>query len=116
MGFWKTISGFLFGGRPPASKGLVFYVRLHKLPNRQSPDDEIIAIRIHPHNDLSLNDDGQYFVRKVAVGPKTFRRAEVMLTFDKGRKLIDSEVDGGELVEEEDYEAYLEQIGEDHNG
>ena len=112
MGFWKTISGFLFGSRQPTSKGLYFYVRLHKLPNRQSPDDEIIELRLNSYNDLSLNDDGNYFVRKVAVGPKSFRRAEIMLTFDKGRKLIDTEVNGGELVEQEYYLGYLEKMGE----
>lgn len=112
MGFWKSVSSFLFGSRQSGAQGLYFYVRIYKLPNRQSPDDEFVAIRIHPHNDLSWNDDGQYFVRKVVVGSKSFRRAEIMLTFDKGRRLIDSEVEGGELVDQDEYEAYLEKIGE----
>jgi len=112
MGFLKSIGRMLFGGSQSKQDGLYFYVRLYKLPNRQSPDDEMVEIRLHPYNDLSLNDDDHYFVRKVAVGPKSFRRAEISLTFDKNRTLIEAHVDGGELVEQEDYLKYLDKIGE----
>lgn len=112
MGFLKSIGRMLFGGSQSNQKGLYFYVRLYKLPNRQSPDDEIVEVRLHSYNDLSLNDDGDYFIRKVVVGPNSFRRAELMLTFNKGRTLIEAKVEGGELVEQEDYLDYVDKIGE----
>lgn len=107
MGLWKRIRDMFAGaGSKTSDGGLYYYVRIYKMPHQESPDDEIVKLRINPMNDLSTTDDGQYFVRKVVAGSRTFKRAEVELYFDKQRRLIDYQVDNGDLVEEEDYLAY----------
>lgn len=110
MGFWRNLAKSIFGSDGPGrgDGGLYFYVRLHQIPGKQSPQDEIVEIRVHPHNDLSLNDDGTYFVRKTVVGNKHFRRAELVIHFDKRRGIRDHEISGGELVTARDYDAYVE--------
>ena len=111
MSFWNNLAKSLFGrssmgGGPDG--GLYFYVRLHYIPERSSPQDEIVELRIHPHNELSLGDDGNYFVRKTVVGNKYFRRAELTIHFDKRRNTLDHEISGGELVTAAEYDTYVE--------
>lgn len=101
MGFLKR----LFGGgqRDDAGDpdGLYFYVRSNRT-------GEVIKVRLHRHNDLSLMDDNKtYFTRKVIVGTKSFDRIEAEFMFDANRNLLSAEISGGELVEREDYEAFL---------
>lgn len=93
----------LFGGRSKSGdpEGLYFYIRAHKT-------GEVIRVRLHRNNDLSQTDDLQgYFARKVIVGQKSFDRLEAYFEFDRNRRFVSAEVTGGELVEREDYEAYL---------
>lgn len=111
MSFWSKLAKSLFGSSALNSGkdgGLYYYVRVHYVPGRTSSQDEIVEIRIHPHNELSLQDDGNYFVRKTVVGNKNFRRAELTLTFNKRRQVINHEISGGELVTAEEYDAYFE--------
>jgi hypothetical protein len=93
----------LFGGggaRGDDKDGLYLYVRSHQT-------GEVIQVRIHRFNDLSLNEEGEgYHVRKVIVGEKSFDRIEALLNFDSKRQLAGSEIVGGELVDEAAYEAY----------
>ena len=98
MGFLKK----LFGGSAPQDQGQYYYVRSHRT-------GEVIQVRIHPGNDLSYTDDfSGFFARKVVVGQKSFDRIEMELSFDKNRKLTDAQVTGGEMVDRNDYDAYLE--------
>ncbi len=101
------IVGFLrklFGGssaRGSDKDGMYFYVRGQR-------SGEVIQLRLHRYNDLSQSDDQKTFhVRKVAVGQRNFERIEVEFIFDKNRNFLTAEVTGGELVEREDYEAFL---------
>ena len=108
MGFWSSVKNFLFGaGDDSGNGGKYFYVQLYDVPHRPSPQDEIVEIRIHTQHDLSLTDSGNYFVRKVVVGPRKFKRGELRLYFDSRKNLIDQEVSGGELVTKDDYDAYI---------
>lgn len=104
----------LFSGNrsTPRSRdgGLYFHVRLYNIPGRESPDDEIVQIRINPSNDVSLDDDGNYFVRKDVVGTRKFRRGELLVFFDITRQIKDVEVTGGVLVATDDYEEYLDRL------
>jgi hypothetical protein len=89
------------GGRSGDPDGMYFYVRA-------KVTGEVIQVRLHRYNDLTLSDDEQnYIVRKVIVGQKGFERLEADFTFDKHRRLISCEVDGGELVDRAAYDAYL---------
>ncbi len=98
MNFLKN----LFGGGPksPSDRGIYFYVK----PKRC---EEIVRIRIDTYNDLSISDDGGYWVRKVASAIRCPFQAEVTLYFDKGRRLTESQVENGELVDKDDYDNYL---------
>ncbi len=100
MDFLKRLFG---GGRSGEGDqdGLYFYVR-----SKQT--GEVIRVRLHRYNDLSQSDDMQgYYAHKTIVGSKSFDRIEADFRFDKGRRLVDADLVGGELVEREDYEAYL---------
>jgi len=91
------------GGRSGDPDGLYFYVRANG-------SREVIQVRLHRYNDLTLSDDEQnYFVRKVIVGHKSFERLEADFTFDKNRRFISCDVNGGELVDRAAYDAYLAQ-------
>lgn len=99
MDFLKRLFGG-GGGRGGDKDGLYIYVRSHQT-------GEVIQVRIHRFNDLSLNEEGEgYHVRKVIVGEKSFDRIEALLTFDSKRQLTGSEIIGGELADEAAYEVY----------
>jgi hypothetical protein len=98
----------LFGGSQPAQgeagdrAGLYFYVR-------PAGCQEVVRVRIDRNNDISLGDDGGYFAFKTVRGSsyKCTRSAELRLYFDAQRRLQNAEVVGGDLVTQEDYEAWL---------
>ncbi|PJF20532.1 MAG: hypothetical protein CUN56_15695 [Phototrophicales bacterium] len=93
----------LFGGqngRVHDRDGMYFYVQ----PKRCK---EIIRVRVNMNNDLSLDDDGGYFCRKVVTAVRCPFQAELHLWFDRNRNLTNSEVINGQLVSEVDYEAYI---------
>ena len=63
---------------------------------------EIIHARIDLRNDLSIDygDKTTYHCRKILIGEKRcFQRVEVNLIYDENRRLIDTQVTGGKLVE-----------------
>ncbi len=99
VGFLKRLFG---GGQSGGDKdGLYFYFRADR-------SGEVVQVRLHRFNDLSLTDDGKgYYTRKVIVGPHSYERLEAEFMFDKNRNLQSCEVTGGEMVEQEHYEAYL---------
>lgn len=100
MNLLKRLSKLLSGPSAPAGDvGLYYYVQCNRC-------GEVIRVRINPMNDLSANDDSSaLFVRKVVVGTRCYNRIEVELTYNKDRKLIDSTVQGGKMVDEAAYEA-----------
>jgi hypothetical protein len=86
----------LFGGSGPtgASDGGI-YIRV-----RCAACGEVVQARINPTSELSLSDDGGYFVRKVLVGQQCFRPIEVELRYSDLRGTeIGREVRGGTSVE-----------------
>jgi len=97
----------LFGGGQPAAgesgdkTGMYFYVR----PNGC---DEVVRVRIDRNNDLSLADDNTtYWVRKLVRGSKCRQTVELELFFDSNRRLTGSNAQGGVLVEQADYDAWM---------
>ena len=91
MGFLKK----LFGGEG-ASSGSDFYtfnVQCERC-------GETIEGKVNLSNDLSIDDEGGYRVRKVLMGSgHCFQQVEVVLKFDASRQLLDKQVSGGKLVE-----------------
>lgn len=73
--------------------------------------EEVIQVRLDPRNDLSARKEGGYFVRKVARGNhRCFQPVEMVLNFNSERQLIESEVEGGELVDEAAYQQWQQAL------
>ena len=91
MGFLKNIlSGLMSSSH---SEFFSFVVRCEHC-------NEIIEGKINLNNDLSLDDEGGYHVRKVLVGSdRCFQQVEAVLKFDAARKLLDKKVNGGIFAE-----------------
>jgi|FLYN01.1.fsa_nt_gi hypothetical protein len=105
MDFFRKLFGGAATGGDSDKSGLYFYVRARNC-------DEVVQVRIDTNNDLSLSDDGSgYWVRKLAHGSNYRCRwpVEMTLYFDSNRKLQNSDVQGGELVTREEYEAWVAQ-------
>ena len=103
MGFLKKLFGGGGGNKSSSGDkwGMYFYVRPKHC-------QEIVKVRINTMNDLSLTDDEKgYFVRKVAHATRCPFAAELNLYLDKGKRVTRSEVTDGELVSEDEYEAWL---------
>jgi hypothetical protein len=98
MNFLKKL--FAGGGGSSGGNFFTVYVR----PKRC---DEIVIVRIHLYNELSQTDSGGYFTRKLARGSRCPFAAELSLHFDGKRRLVESQVENGELVSAEDYETWL---------
>ena len=91
MGFLKK----LFGGRTASSSSdfYTFNVRCDRC-------GETIEGKVNLSNDLSLDDEGGYRVRKVLMGSGLcFQQIEVTLRFDAARQLQEKEISGGKFVE-----------------
>ena len=95
----------LFGGGDNSQhrdgSGMYFYVKLHRC-------NDVTKVRVDMNNDLSLNDEGSgYWVRKM-VSNSNYKcaKAELSLYFDMNRKLQNSEVQGGQLVNREEFDQW----------
>ena len=93
------------GGVPRSSSddpdGLYYYVR-------PKGCDEVVRVRVNRMNDISLADDGQsYWAHKVVRGTKCRQSAELDLYFDRNRKLANTEVKDGDLVDAHAYEEWV---------
>ncbi|MFN7208797.1 MAG: hypothetical protein ACK4P1_00195 [Aggregatilineales bacterium] len=102
MKFFRKLAQMLSGTPAAAAQGdigMYYYVKVQR-------SGEVLRVRINPNNDLSLTDDESgYFVRKVAVGTRSFERVELAITYDKNRTVTHIEVQGGTLVDQAAYDA-----------
>lgn len=61
---------------------------------------ETIQGKVNLSNDLSLDNEGGYHVRKVLMGGgRCFQQIEVVLKFDASRQVRGQQVSGGKFVE-----------------
>jgi hypothetical protein len=91
MGFLKKLFG-----EGPASSSSDFYTFSVKCDRC----GETIEGKVSMKNDLSLDDEGGYFVRKVLMGSgRCFQQIEATFKFDASRKLQDRQISGGTFVE-----------------
>lgn len=90
----------LFGGSG-VSQGdaLYFYVRPKRCP-------EIVEVRINLMNDLSQDEAGGFFVRKVVRATRCPFPAELHLHFSADRRVQQVGVQDGETVTEDEYLAW----------
>jgi hypothetical protein len=97
MGFLDSLKS-MFAGQPVADDYWV-YVRCNRC-------HEAIKTRIDLRNDLSETDGGDFVVNKTLVGSRLcFERIEVKLYFNRSRQLIDQEIERGQFISAQDYEA-----------
>jgi len=100
MNILKQIANIFGGGQPltRSDAGLYYYVRCERC-------GEVIKVRINSMNDLSQNDEGDaWFARKTIVGRRCYNRIEAEFVYDAKRQLTRSDIKGGMLVTEEEYE------------
>lgn len=97
----------LFGGGDGSrissdASGMYLYFKLHRC-------GDIVRVRIDMNNELSQSDEGDgYWVRKlVSNGNYKCTTAEVTVYFDANRKMSNSDVQGGQLVTKDDYDAWM---------
>ncbi len=64
---------------------------------RTAKKGEIIKVRISKTSEMSVQGRG-YFVRKALVGPETLDNALLEITLNRGHRVLNATVDGGELV------------------
>lgn len=91
----------LFAGKSPVSGdvGLYYFVKCNRC-------GEVIQVRINPMNDLSAADDGHgLFTRKTIVGRRCYNRIEAEFNYDSNRKLTNTEISGGTLVDKAAFQA-----------
>ena len=102
MSFLKKLQSFFTSPAGDDRRSLWLYVKCEKC-------GEILKGRVDLYNDLSIQYEESergtsYFCRKVFIGSKRcYRPIEVELTFDKNRRLLSEEINGGEIVTAEDY-------------
>ena len=91
MGFLKKI----FGGGT-SSSGSDFYTFNVKCDRC----GETIEGKVNMNSDLSLDDEGGYFVRKVLMGGgRCFQQIEATFKFDASRGVQERDISGGTFVE-----------------
>jgi len=89
----------LFAATPESSdKGIYLYVQCEHCRT-------IVQLRLEPQYELVPQDDGRYRSHKTVVDQKCYRRMAARFEFDSGRRLIESEIAGGALVDEAAYRA-----------
>jgi len=99
MGLHKKLAGIFTPRVRPGDRYYEFTVRCHRC-------GELITGRADLYNELSADygadSSGEnYYVRKVLMGEgRCFQRIEVELFFDKNRRLVNKEIQGGLFVAE----------------
>ncbi len=104
MNFLKKLFGGASDGVERDNRAAYFYVQPHRC-------EDVLRVRIDMNNDLSLTDDNSsYWVRKL-VSSSNYKcnQVELTLTFDTNRRLIDSQIQGGTMVDREAYDAWMSQ-------
>ena len=64
---------------------------------RTSRSGEVIEVRLSKTSEMSAADGG-YFVRKALLGPDSLDQAVLEVRTDRGHKVRNATVDGGELL------------------
>jgi hypothetical protein len=101
VNFFKNLFG---GGKgvqtADADGGLYYFVQ---------PDgcDEIVRVRVNPHNDLSQHDDEDgFFVRKLARGERCRQAVTLEIRYDARRRYASHQVEGGRWATADEYAAW----------
>ena len=101
MSFFKKISSMFSSPARSDQRAYWIYARCNRCK-------EVVRGRVDLYNDLSIDydaDQPSYYCRKVLMGTsRCFQQIEVSLKFDQNRRLTDSQITGGQLITQEEYE------------
>jgi hypothetical protein len=99
MGLLEKLSS-IFGGKPPgaADDAIHIYVECDRCKSK-------VHVRLDRRHDISLQEDGGYYVRKEIMDSKCFRLMAAEITFDSAYRIQTREVQGGRFLTQEEFEA-----------
>src|SRR5574341_1630331 len=100
MGIFDRLRELFTGSdREPSDEGIYTYIKL-------DGSGEVVRVRLSPGQELNPDyEAGGYITRKTIIGPRSFRRAEALFRFDESRRLIATEVEGGSVGTQQEWEA-----------
>ena len=104
MGFLKRLFGGGDSGEHVDKNGIYIFVRSPRAA------DAVSKLRIDKTYDLNSAPSG-YVWHKTIVDPKYFSRIEAVIYFDNKHQITNSDLKGGELITEEEYEAIMTERG-----
>lgn len=96
---FKFLQG-LFAPPPSRDRYLTFYLK-------PKACREVLEVRVDTMNELSQQDDGTYYVRKLARGARCPFVVELELVFSPKRALLQKTIQNGEETTREAYEAFI---------
>ena len=71
---------------------------------RTSRNSEVIPVRLSKSSEMSAQQGGGYFVRKVLIGSSSLDEAVLEVSLSRGHRVKNATVDGGELIPIEEWE------------
>ncbi len=100
MGFLKKLFSGFGGSSQPKDSGIYLYFRSPRAA------DAVTKIRIEPSYDLNRDGDNLSW-HKTIVDSRYFSRIQAVIRFDSNHQILSAELDKGELITAEEYEAAL---------
>ena len=100
MGFLRKLFGA--DNRKPKDNGVYLYFRSKRAA------DAVTKIRIEPTYDLNRDGNG-YSWHKTIVDSRYFSRIEAIVRFDSNYQVISADLDNGEIITAEAYDAVMEE-------
>ncbi len=100
MGFLKKLFGGFGGNSQPKDTGIYLYFRSKRAA------DAVTKIRIEPSYDLNRDGEGLSW-HKTIVDSRYFSRINAVIRFDNNHQVLSADLDSGELISKEEYEAAL---------
>jgi hypothetical protein len=99
MGLLDRLSS-MFGGKGAGATddAVHIYVECERCKSK-------VHVRLDRRHDISLREDGGYYVRKEIMDSKCFRLMAAEITFDSTYRIQSREVQGGRFVTREEFEA-----------
>ena len=101
--FWQLFLSILGLGRDTTKSddvGLYYYIK-------SSKTGAVVRVRINPMNDLTQRDEENgYFTNKVIHGTRGYDPIEATFYFNQDRKLTNTEIKGGTMVDKPVFDAY----------
>ena len=95
--FGKLVS--LFGGQGGTGDDAIhIYVECERCKAK-------VHVRLDRRHDISVREDGGYYVRKEIMDSKCFRLMAAEITFDSAYRIQSQEVQGGRFLTQEEFEA-----------